>query len=131
MAGIEHTSSDCIFCNPEAQRVFLRNELAYAFWDGFPVTPGHSLVIPRRHFPDYFSLTDDELLACDALLRQARDVLQADDPAIDGFNIGVNVGKVSGQTIAHCHLHLIPRRRGDVRDPRGGVRHIIPGKGAY
>jgi diadenosine tetraphosphate (Ap4A) HIT family hydrolase len=121
----------CIFCNPPEDRVFLSNDLAYVLWDGFPVTRLHALVIPRRHAEDYFSLNSEELLACDDLLRRARESVTKDDPSIEGFNIGVNVGEAAGQTIFHCHLHLIPRRRGDVANPRGGVRHIIPGKGAY
>lgn len=118
--------SPCDFCAPDATRVFLENEAAYALWDRFPVTEGHALVIPRRHARDYFDLSGDELLACDALLREARALLVERDPSIEGFNIGVNVGEVAGQTVFHCHLHLIPRRRGDVEDPRGGVRHLMP-----
>lgn len=124
-------ASRCIFCNPEKERVFLRNDLAYALWDGFPVTPKHSLVIPGRHAKDYFSLRPEELLACDELLRRASELLRQEDPEIGGFNIGLNAGAVAGQTVFHCHFHLIPRRAGDVPDPRGGVRHLIPGKGWY
>jgi diadenosine tetraphosphate (Ap4A) HIT family hydrolase len=116
----------CDFCAPDAARVFLESGSAYALWDLFPVTEGHALVIPRRHARDYFDLTVDELLACDALLRQARQLLVVQDPSIDGFNIGLNVGEVAGQTVFHCHFHLIPRRRGDVENPRGGVRHLLP-----
>ena len=122
---------NCVFCNPPEDRVVLSNDLAYVLWDGFPVTRLHSLVIPRRHAEDYFSLNSEELLACDDLLRRARENVTRNDPSIEGFNIGVNVGEAAGQTIFHCHLHLIPRRTGDVVNPRGGVRHIIPGKGAY
>lgn len=123
--------TDCIFCSPEEDRVYLQNELALAFWDSFPVTSLHTLVVPRRHTPDYFGLAQDDLLACDELLRQAADLLRQRDGSIGGFNIGLNVGEVAGQTIFHCHFHLIPRRRGDMEHPRGGVRHLIPGKGAY
>lgn len=123
--------SDCIFCDPEKERVFLSSDLAYALWDSCPVAPLHALVIPRRHAPDYFALSAEELLACDDLLRRAREQIVADDPSVEGFNIGVNVGEVAGQTIFHCHFHLIPRRRGDMENPRGGVRHLFPGKGAY
>jgi diadenosine tetraphosphate (Ap4A) HIT family hydrolase len=123
--------ADCIFCNPPKEREFLSNDLAYVLRDGFPVTPMHSLVIPRRHAPDYFSLTQAELLACDALLHEARNVLKGTDSSIEGFNIGLNVGSAAGQTVFHCHIHLIPRRTGDVQNPRGGVRHVIPGKGSY
>ena len=111
--------------------MFLRNAVAYALWDAFPVTRMHSLIIPSRHAQDYFSLTAEELLACDNLLRKASEMLRSDDSSIEGFNIGVNNGGVAGQTVFHCHFHLIPRRTGDVDDPRGGVRHLIPGKGAY
>jgi diadenosine tetraphosphate (Ap4A) HIT family hydrolase len=89
------------------------------------------LVIPFRHARDYFSVTTAELVACDDLLRKASKVLKSDDASIDGFNIGVNIGSTAGQTIFHCHFHLIPRRTGDVEDPRGGIRQVIPGKGAY
>ena len=123
--------SRCPFCDPPEGQVFLRNALAYALWDGFPVTPLHSLIIPVRHIPDYFSLTEAELLACDELLRAARDRHQSQDPSIQGFNIGLNAGAVAGQTVFHCHFHLIARRTGDVENPRGGVRHLIPGKGSY
>lgn len=123
--------TDCIFCSPPQSKVLLRNELAYALWDGFPVTPLHCMIIPRRHIADYFSLSRDEVLACDELLRQTRARLLADDPTIQGFNIGLNAGAVAGQTIFHCHFHLIPRRAGDVAEPRGGIRNVIPGKGSY
>ena len=123
--------NDCIFCAPPSERVFLGNDLAYALWDAFPVTPLHALIIPRRHAVDYFALTREEVLACHDLLGVARVRSMAQDPSIEGFNIGLNVGEVAGQTVFHCHFHLIPRRRGDVDQPRGGVRHLIPGKGAY
>ncbi len=123
--------SGCIFCDPEEERTFLSSDLAYALWDSYPVTPLHALVIPRRHARDYFELSTAELLACDGLLRRARDLVMADDATLVGFNIGVNVGEAAGQTIFHCHFHLIPRRRGDMENPRGGVRHLMPGKGGY
>lgn len=121
----------CIFCEMPAQRVIMENTHAYAIHDGFPVTKGHSLVIPKRHVIDYFGLTSDELLACDELLRRLRQMNLRDDPTVAGFNIGANAGAVAGQTVFHCHLHLIPRRAGDVANPRGGVRHTIPGMGHY
>lgn len=107
------------------------NYLAYLIRDGFPVADGHSLIIPKRHVEDYFGLTPDELLACDQLIRSARERLIEEDESIDGFNIGINSGAAAGQTVFHCHFHLIPRRTGDVENPRGGVRNIIPGKGNY
>jgi diadenosine tetraphosphate (Ap4A) HIT family hydrolase len=121
----------CLFCDIPPERVITENEHAYAIRDGFPVTEGHSLIIPKRHVEDYFGLTEDELLACDSLLRIIRKEALETDVSIEGFNIGMNSGLVAGQTIFHCHIHLIPRREGDVEKPRGGVRHVIPGKGSY
>jgi len=119
----------CVFCSIPTDRVIAENPLAYAIRDKFPVTDGHLLVIPKRHAENYFSLTQDELLACDGLLRRLRDDFRDNDSSVEGFNIGMNAGEVAGQTVFHCHIHLIPRRRGDVPDPRGGVRNLIPGKG--
>ena len=127
---VENAGS-CVFCSPPAAGVFLRNGLAFALWDGFPVTPLHALIIPRRHVVYYFDMTRDEVAACDELVRVVREQVCARDAAVAGFNMGVNVGRAAGQTIFHAHIHLIPRRVGDVEEPRGGVRHIIPGRGAY
>ena len=121
----------CMFCSIPADRLVTENTLAYAIYDKYPVTDGHLLVIPKRHADDYFALTTDEVLACDALVRQLRHDIQDNDLSVEGFNIGMNTGEVAGQTVFHCHIHLIPRRRGDVDDPRGGVRHVIPAKGKY
>lgn len=128
---MDNPNGQCLFCPLPSSRVIASNNLAIAIWDGFPVTPLHSLVIPRRHAKDYFELTPEEVAACDQLLRQLREGALAEDSTIDGFNIGANAGAVAGQTIFHCHIHLIPRRKGDVAEPRGGVRHVIPGKGSY
>ena len=114
-----------------AERVIASNELAYAVEDGFPVTKGHALVIPKRHVDDFFGLTDEESVACNQLLMELRSTTVEHDALVEGFNIGMNAGAVAGQTIFHCHIHLIPRRKGDVENPRGGVRHLIPGKGFY
>lgn len=124
-------NSPCLFCALPPERICLENDLAFVIHDGFPVTALHALVIPKRHAVDYFALNQEELLACDALLRQLKAVILQKDPAVTGFNIGMNAGKDAGQTIFHCHIHLIPRRHGDVQNPRGGIRHLIPGKGAY
>lgn len=124
-------SGPCLFCNIEPSRVLVENEWAYAIHDGFPVTELHSLIIPKRHVADYFGLSDTELLACDALIRLLRVAIQDEDHLVEGYNIGINAGEVAGQTIFHCHMHLIPRRKGDVESPRGGVRHLIPGRGDY
>ena len=123
--------SDCLFCFMPKERIISENELVYAIRDKYPVTPLHSLIIPKRHVVDYFSLTKDELLSCDVLLKEVKDSIQSDDEMVEGFNIGINSGEVAGQTIFHCHIHMIPRRKGDVHNPRGGVRNIIPGKGDY
>lgn len=125
------SSSDCLFCNVPQERVVEGNELAYAVRDGYPVTPGHTLVIPGRHVADYFGLSAEEREAIHELIVSQKDALLESDDSIQGFNIGANCGQVAGQTIFHCHIHLIPRRDGDVENPRGGVRHTIPGKGNY
>lgn len=114
-----------------AERIIASNELAYAVKDGFPVTEGHTLVIPKRHVEDFFGLSDEEMLACNQLLKELRSAIINHDGLVQGFNIGMNAGATAGQTIFHCHIHLIPRRQGDVENPRGGVRHLIPGKGFY
>ena len=124
-------SSDCLFCNISKERIILENDLAYAIHDGFPVTEMHSLIIPKRHIYDYFDLTKDELFACDQLIKSLKESILISDSSINGFNIGMNSGISAGQTIFHCHIHLIPRRSGDVVNPRGGIRNIIPGKGNY
>jgi ATP adenylyltransferase len=121
----------CLFCSVGKERIIAENDLAFAIRDGFPVTELHSLVIPRRHVSDYFDLTEEELLACHELLRIVKKEILARDESVKGFNVGANSGLVAGQSIFHCHIHLIPRREGDVPNPKGGIRHIIPGKGAY
>ena len=124
-------NSECLFCSITQERIVLENDLAYAVRDGFPVTEMHSIIIPKRHIPDYFDLTTEELLACDQLIRSLKEEINNSDSSVNGFNIGMNAGESAGQTIFHCHIHLIPRRTGDVDNPRGGVRHTIPGKGYY
>ena len=124
----------CLFCDVQTidrERIIAENSLVFAIRDGFPVTGGHTLFIPKRHALDYFSLTQEEVLAINQLMDSQRKMLQKEDSSIDGFNIGMNCGETAGQTIFHCHVHLIPRRKGDVENPRGGVRHIIAGKGFY
>ena len=109
----------------------MRNDLTFAVRDTTPVTHLHALVLPYRHAPTYFDLTEQELAAVNDLLRRLRlDILKA-DTSVEGFNIGANVGAVSGQSISHCHVHLIPRRKGDIPDPLGGVRGVIPEKMRY
>ena len=121
----------CVFCRIDSDAFQFENDLAFAMPDGFPVTSLHALVVSKRHTPDYFSLTESELIACNDLLWRLRAKNLAEDQSVTGFNIGINVGAAAGQTIFHCHFHLIPRRLGDVANPRGGVRHLIAGKGNY
>lgn len=123
-------SNPCPFCPPPADRILFEEPLVLAFWDGFPVSPGHALIIPRRHVASWFDATREEQAALLAGLGRARNEIEKHHHA-DGFNIGVNVGEAAGQTVFHLHMHLIPRYRGDVRDPRGGVRHVIPHKANY
>ena len=128
---MNNKKNGCVFCSVPSERIISENELTFAIRDKFPVTPLHTLIIPKRHTKDYFSLKEEELLSCHALLRKVKDSMQNDDELIGGFNIGINSGESAGQTIFHCHIHLIPRRGGDVENPRGGIRHLIPGKGDY
>jgi diadenosine tetraphosphate (Ap4A) HIT family hydrolase len=124
------TAESCPFCDPLEARVFVEGTLAIALWDGYPVSPGHALIIPRRHTPSWFDATESERSALLTLLDSAKVVIdQRHRP--DGYNIGVNVGAAAGQTVFHLHIHLIPRFAGDVADPRGGVRHVIPAKANY
>lgn len=102
-----------------------------AFDDMYPVTKGHMLVSPLRHTPSIFDLGTAEQRACLVLIENLKVIASKKDPTITGFNLGVNDGIDAGQTIMHCHIHLIPRRKGDVTDPRGGIRHVIPEKGYY
>ena len=121
----------CLFCNNIESGLAHENNLAYASYDSYPVSKFHCLVIPKRHIKDYFELTNDELVACNDLIKLVKDEIRKKDQTISGFNIGTNVGKVSGQSIFHCHFHLIPRREGDVENPQGGVRSVIPNKQHY
>jgi ATP adenylyltransferase len=121
----------CVFCQLPASRVIAENELAIAFFDLYPVTERHTLVIPRRHVADYFDLYQPERNAIQSLLEQQRQLILAGDLSVAGFNVGVNAGAAAGQTVFHCHFHLIPRRQGDLEDPRGGVRAVIPEKQRY
>jgi ATP adenylyltransferase len=107
------------------ERIVAQNRLAYAVRDIIPVTPLHTLILPKRHVPCYFDLETDEKRAIDELLDAAQRAVLADDPDVAGFNIGVNIGKVAGQTIFHCHVHLIPRRPGDAVYPEGGIHAAI------
>jgi diadenosine tetraphosphate (Ap4A) HIT family hydrolase len=120
----------CPFCHLEPSRIRRDNEFALAFADAFPVAEGHTLVIPRRHVASLFDLPAEEQAAVWRLVGLARDRLLA-ELSPDGFTIGVNDGVTAGQTVEHAHVHIIPRRRGDVPDPRGGIRWVIPGRAPY
>ena len=121
----------CLFCNIKKNNYAYDNEYAYASYDSHPVSDDHCLIIPKRHIRDYFDLTNNELLACNELIRMVKQDIIKKDSKVEGFNLGTNIGKASGQSIFHCHFHLIPRREGDVQNPQGGVRSVIPNKQHY
>ena len=121
----------CIFCQIEPTRIITENDLSFAIYDGYPVTKYHSLVIPKRHAETYFDLTAEEREACHQLMVEMRSKIQSEDSTVDGFNVGMNSGASAGQTVFHCHVHLIPRRTGDMENPRGGVRGVIPDMQQY
>jgi len=122
-------NNPCLFCT-DAKGVSLKNELAYSARDSYAVSPGHTVVIPRRHVSSFFDLTPEEVIACMGLITEERRLLDAEFKP-DGYNIGVNIGPAAGQSIFHVHIHIIPRYKGDVENPQGGVRHVIPKKGHY
>lgn len=126
-----HRAEGCLFCNMEKGRIITENNLAYLVYDKYPVTELHMLVIPKRHFGEYFEVFQPEVNAIQALLLEGKELIAKKDSNVKGFNIGINNGAVAGQTIHHCHTHLIPRRQDDVDNPRGGIRHVIQGKGYY
>jgi len=122
---------NCVFCKISKMDWLKSNELACAVLDANPVTPFHVLIIPKRHVESYFDLTNGETASCNVLLKEMKKWILKKDPTVTGFNVGVNQGEDAGQTIEHCHIHLIPRRKGDVENPEGGVRHLIAGRGYY
>ena len=124
-------NNPCLFCDAKKSGCAYENELAYASYDSYPVSEHHCLIIPKRHIKDYFDLSNDELVACNDLIQIIKKEIIKKDPLVKGFNLGTNIGKVSGQSILHCHFHLIPRREGDVDNPQGGVRSVIPNKQHY
>lgn len=120
----------CPFCNPSLEEIVLANDLCYARYDKFPVNPGHLLLIPFRHVAGFFEATDEEQAALLTLVREAKRLLDERFHP-DGYNIGVNVGTAAGQSVMHLHVHVIPRYAGDMEDPRGGVRGVIPERRGY
>ena len=128
---IRDPNNPCLFCNAKESGIAAENEFAYASYDSYPVSDFHCLIIPKRHVKDYFEMSDEEILACNDLIMKIKNEILAKDKTVKAFNIGTNAGKISGQTIMHCHIHLIPRREGDVENPQGGVRSVIPKKQHY
>jgi len=120
----------CPFCSPPAEEVILQGRLWYVKWDRHPVNPGHLLLIPFRHVVDLFEATAEERAELSEILTEAKELLDEQFHP-DGYNAGVNCGEAAGQTVMHLHVHLIPRYRGDMKDPRGGVRGVIPGRQIY
>ena len=117
----------CIFCNMQKDRIVLETDLAYAMFDAYPVSPGHMLVIPKRHVPGYFEATIQEKIDILTLVDDAKRIIDERFHP-DGYNIGINIGRVAGQSVMHLHMHVIPRYTGDVPNPKGGVRGVIPKK---
>ena len=124
-------NNPCIFCKIRKAELKFENQLAYASTDSYPVSEFHSLIVPKRHVETYFELTEDEIQACNELILKTKEKILKKDSNVQGFNIGTNAGKSAGQSIMHCHIHLIPRRDGDVENPQGGVRSVIPKKQHY
>ena len=124
-------NNPCLFCDSKKSGIAHENDLAYASYDSYPVSDHHCLIIPKRHIKDYFDMTNDELIACNGLIQIVKNEILSKDINVKGFNVGTNAGKIAGQSIMHCHIHLIPRREGDVENPQGGVRSVIPNKQHY
>ena len=124
-------NNPCIFCKTNQNELIFENDLAYASSDSYPVSQFHSLVVPKRCIENYFELDEKEILACNDLIKKLKKKIISEDKSVEGFNIGTNAGKVAGQSIFHCHIHVIPRRKGDVDNPQGGVRSVIPLKQHY
>ncbi|HLF49880.1 MAG TPA: HIT family protein [Methylomirabilota bacterium] len=121
-------NNPCLFCTPRS--VTRRNALAYCARDSFPVSPGHSLIMPFRHCASFFELSPEEVAACMALVGHERQALD-DEFMPDGYNVGVNVGRAGGQSVLHVHIHLIPRYAGDHPKSQGGIRQVLPWKAEY
>ena len=119
----------CPFCNLEREKI-LETEMSFAIYDGFPVNEGHALIIPKRHTANYFDLSLEEQKDCIELLNRVKGIVHEKyNPA--GFNVGININEAAGQTVPHVHIHLIPRYEGDVDEPRGGVRGVVPERRSY
>ena len=125
------SKEQCLFCNKAKQKIIYSSKLNFVVRDSYPVTKHHSLIIPHRHVSNFFDLNFEELNDLNKILKEQRKSLTEIDKKITGFNVGVNAGLDAGQSIMHCHIHLIPRRKGDIENPRGGVRGVIPSKQKY
>ena len=128
---MKNPNNPCLFCSTKKEDIIEENEFAYATFDSYPVSNHHSLIIPKRHVKEYFELSEEELTGCNQLVKKVKIKVENNDKSIKGFNIGINSGKEAGQSIMHCHIHLIPRREGDVENPQGGVRCVISSKQHY
>lgn len=123
--------NNCIFCSKEKLNIIYEDDIFFVIRDSFPVTKDHTLIILNNHDKTYFDLRDKDILQLNNILKFQKESLMQNDKTITGFNIGINQGKSAGQTVMHLHIHLIPRRKGDIADPRGGVRGVIPSKQKY
>jgi len=121
----------CLFCNKKKQKIIYSSKLIFVVRDSYPVTKYHTLIIPHRHVSNFFDLNDSEFKDLFKILKKEKRSLINLDKKITAFNVGVNAGADAGQSIMHCHIHLIPRRKGDIENPRGGVRGVIPSKQKY
>ena len=123
--------NNCIFCNKSKLNIVFEDETFYVIRDAYPVTKDHTLIILNNHEKTYFDLEDKDIVQLNNIIKIQKQILMGEDNSITGFNIGINQGESAGQTVMHLHIHLIPRRKGDVSDPRGGVRGVIPDKQKY
>jgi ATP adenylyltransferase len=123
--------SDCHFCEIPKERIVDESDTCLVIRDIYPVTALHTLIITKRHVPSYFDLTDQERREIERHLDTQKKQIETEDNSVTGFNVGINCGEDAGQTVMHCHVHLIPRRKGDIDNPRGGVRGVIPDKQSY
>ena len=123
--------NNCIFCNKSKLNIVFQDENFYVIRDAYPVTKNHTLIILNEHDKTYFDLDDKDIIQLNNIIKFQKKSLMDEDNSITGFNIGINQGESAGQTVMHLHIHLIPRRKGDVNDPRGGVRGVIPSKQKY
>ena len=128
---MKSSKDQCLFCRVNPNHLVAEDEFCYAAKDSFPVTEFHMLIIPKRHVANYFDLNSSEVYAMHEMLVEMKKTIETKDNLVTSFNIGVNAGKDAGQSIFHVHVHLIPRRKGDVENPRGGVRGVIPIKQKY